>query len=477
MVTSHARAARRGFGLEAQAAAPATCAGGPVVRGVLALQPTAGNRAVTELLGRAVQRACDCGCECGGACAPAVEAQVPVEVASAGPMATVQRACSGGKKWDKEYDGCSLPAKYALSAGAVSLGLGGSALGAILSYLPHASGQPGRDPGLRFMAGAGAHERLGLAGVGGIGFQGEGFDVGAYGGYGPKPGAFAGWGASRTSGRTRVAAGADWSQREGAGGGIGVFGGKDWWRLGAEGRVSQRGGYSAMVGASFTFDMFGGSGAAVTHSKSREAIESRGARDSKIPDIRMPGTGGLPGAAPGSVNLAGPAKDNPTSSTNPAGGPDTTFAKRIPTEIGGVACDRHDECYQTCGSDRAQCDHQMLLDMQEICARSSGGGDLKVACYRYAQIYYGGLKTFGASAHKNRQDAVCVCEGKKEARAVYPPVYLLRALAGGRDPTWPEYTNLATRTELTAYKRFVNGRELGSYLAGAKLPKMSLSMR
>jgi hypothetical protein len=99
---------------------------------------------------------------------------------------------------------------------------------------------------------------------------------------------------------------------------------------------------------------------------------------------------------------------------NPARGRDTHFAKRLPSTKGGKACDRHDECYQTCyPSSRAKqakqdCDDRMNRDMIEICNRSEEKKDVKKMCSDAAGVYYSAL-AFAGSIFDDRQKEVCSC--------------------------------------------------------------------
>src|SRR4051812_26218707 len=70
----------------------------------------------------------------------------------------------------------------------------------------------------------------------------------------------------------------------------------------------------------------------------------------------------------GGLTVGGAAKDNP------AGADNTAFALMKPTTERGVACDRHDECYQWCTTTKEQCDSRMYSDMREICAKASSAG-------------------------------------------------------------------------------------------------------
>jgi len=81
----------------------------------------------------------------------------------------------------------------------------------------------------------------------------------------------------------------------------------------------------------------------------------------------------------------------------------------VDTTRGGVACDRHDECYQSCGSDRGGCDSRMRQDMLNICSKSKESRSVRQVCTEWAEIYYKSHRGFGESAHKDRQREVCEC--------------------------------------------------------------------
>jgi hypothetical protein len=98
---------------------------------------------------------------------------------------------------------------------------------------------------------------------------------------------------------------------------------------------------------------------------------------------------------------------------NPAGGKDTQFATGLPSSKGGRACDRHDECYQTCSwlgpVGKQLCDAQMLADMLLTCAKSSETPAVKAACAGWATTYYEVLALAGDFAFWKRQSEVCRC--------------------------------------------------------------------
>ncbi len=102
------------------------------------------------------------------------------------------------------------------------------------------------------------------------------------------------------------------------------------------------------------------------------------------------------------ANFLGIDKDNP------AGGADTHFGSKTGASL-GLPCDLHDECYQTCGSDRSACDRAMLTNMLAVCARSRASAAARAKCRDWAYRYYAGLRVGGASAHRQRQSQVCHC--------------------------------------------------------------------
>jgi hypothetical protein len=107
-------------------------------------------------------------------------------------------------------------------------------------------------------------------------------------------------------------------------------------------------------------------------------------------------------------DLAGPFFDR----DNPAGGKNTQFGLHIPTSRGGRACDRHDECYQTCHpseSSKNQCDDEMLNNMLSTCTRGSENQGELMDCVKWAVIYRELLRSFGDEAFWERQVAVCHC--------------------------------------------------------------------
>jgi hypothetical protein len=176
---------------------------------------------------------------------------------------------------------------------------------------------------------------------------------------------------------------------------------------------------------------------------------------------------------------------------NPAGGRDTQFSLTTSTLSGGLACDRHDECYQTCGSDRADCDARMYQDMRETCAKSGENAEVRSECMRWAGIYYKALRVGGEGAHRERQAQVCACDPKTAGPAMrHPPKELLTRKSGpgkGSYLSWLDYRVMSTFPPLSAYKPFPDEDAYKAYLRGIAPaavpapvpapPKRSLKMR
>jgi hypothetical protein len=153
-----------------------------------------------------------------------------------------------------------------------------------------------------------------------------------------------------------------------------------------------------------------------------------------------------------------------TAKDNPAGAENTAFALMKPTTSGGVACDRHDECYQSCTTTKEQCDNRMYADMKEICAKASPY--VRQKCYSAAVLYYQGLRRLPQAdeAFQYRKRAVCACDPALLPPALrFPPLELLRSPRGGY-LNWLDYQlNIA---KVVGYKAFLRQEEYESYVRG-----------
>jgi hypothetical protein len=163
----------------------------------------------------------------------------------------------------------------------------------------------------------------------------------------------------------------------------------------------------------------------------------------------------------GEFALAGAAKDNP------AGAGNTAFALGVRTTKGGVACDRHDECYQSCTTNKDQCDSRMLADMNEICAKASPY--VRQRCFAAALLYYQGLKQLpqAQKAFDDRKAQVCACDPDLIPPALrFPPLELLRSPRGGY-LSWLDYQ---LNPRLVGYKAFRDQEQYERYLRSAGTP-------
>ncbi len=118
-----------------------------------------------------------------------------------------------------------------------------------------------------------------------------------------------------------------------------------------------------------------------------------------------------------------PYSGNPDEPTPPANG-----EARFSQEGSGVAdpmgpCDLHDRCYQTCGSERADCDGRFGTALISACDQVSGiltvpapnGGfdltlDRREVCESWAGLYQDTVARAGSSAYEGGQSSHCDCE-------------------------------------------------------------------
>jgi hypothetical protein len=159
----------------------------------------------------------------------------------------------------------------------------------------------------------------------------------------------------------------------------------------------------------------------------------------------------------GSLTLGGAAKDNP------AGGENTAFALSKPTTEGGVACDRHDECYQSCATKKEECDQRMYADMKAICA--SAPASFRQRCEVAAVAYYNGLKRLpqAQAAFDDRKKHVCACDPQQLPPSQrFPPRELLRSPRTGLYLGWLDYQLILPR--LAGYRVFSNAEEYEAYV-------------
>lgn len=80
-------------------------------------------------------------------------------------------------------------------------------------------------------------------------------------------------------------------------------------------------------------------------------------------------------------------------------------------------CDEHDACYQTCNSDRKNCDAIWYTCMIQRCI---GQRRLRT-CLAFATKYFEAVRWFGCGAWKKGQRAACKCIERRPVRPLPPP--------------------------------------------------------
>jgi hypothetical protein len=75
------------------------------------------------------------------------------------------------------------------------------------------------------------------------------------------------------------------------------------------------------------------------------------------------------------------------------------------------ACNKHDICYSTCGSDRHVCDAAFYHDMLSICKGSLvSGSNAHRHCGDVAYIYWLAVNAFGETYFEDGQQKICACD-------------------------------------------------------------------
>jgi hypothetical protein len=118
-----------------------------------------------------------------------------------------------------------------------------------------------------------------------------------------------------------------------------------------------------------------------------------------------------------------PYSGNPDEPTPPANG-EALFSRAgvDPSDPMGP-CDLHDRCYQTCGSERSDCDGRFDEDLMGACSgltgtltvpAPSGGFDLTLdrreVCQGWASLYAFTVTNAAGFAHARGQESHCDCE-------------------------------------------------------------------
>ena len=76
-----------------------------------------------------------------------------------------------------------------------------------------------------------------------------------------------------------------------------------------------------------------------------------------------------------------------------------------------VACNTHDQCYGTCGSDKNTCDSSLRKGIQKACDKIPGIFMLsRGRCLTLADVYYTAVQAFGDEPFESAQDAGCEWE-------------------------------------------------------------------
>ncbi len=82
-------------------------------------------------------------------------------------------------------------------------------------------------------------------------------------------------------------------------------------------------------------------------------------------------------------------------------------SKNIPDSVGrwnfNSPCRRHDECYETCGASKSECDRVFYMQMLQECAKHGSPG----GCGAAARLYYEAVKRGGNGAYKEAQEKAC----------------------------------------------------------------------
>lgn len=73
------------------------------------------------------------------------------------------------------------------------------------------------------------------------------------------------------------------------------------------------------------------------------------------------------------------------------------------------ACDVHDVCYGTLGTNQAQCDNQFLNNLLAICSANATSWTSRQYCNGFAYSYYYAVAWFGSSAFDNAQNKAYEC--------------------------------------------------------------------
>jgi hypothetical protein len=73
------------------------------------------------------------------------------------------------------------------------------------------------------------------------------------------------------------------------------------------------------------------------------------------------------------------------------------------------ACNAHDTCYQTCNSNKTECDGSFDWNLWNVCNPLSG--ECRAACDYWKTIYVGAVVNWGQPSWEGDQVNACACCG------------------------------------------------------------------
>ena len=92
----------------------------------------------------------------------------------------------------------------------------------------------------------------------------------------------------------------------------------------------------------------------------------------------------------------------------PEGGPKFPNGYKKASFLG--ACQAHDKCYDTCRSDRSECDEKFAKRVRRACASAYPvRGPKRHACMRRAELYSNAVIALGSVAYAEAQSKACQC--------------------------------------------------------------------
>jgi len=92
----------------------------------------------------------------------------------------------------------------------------------------------------------------------------------------------------------------------------------------------------------------------------------------------------------------------------PEGGPKFPDGYKKASFLG--ACQAHDRCYDTCRSDRSECDEKFAKRVRRACASAYPvRGPKRHACMRRAELYSNAVIALGSVAYAEAQSKACQC--------------------------------------------------------------------